>query len=84
MSEKALPVILFALAFASVFLGTGISRLVHAAGLRKLRQGSAPGALLPGETDYIRPAGSIFDTGELSGQQIGSVTERTTRHLERD
>ena len=37
-------------------------------------------ALPPVQTEYIRPQGSIYETGDLVVQP--SVTENTTRHLE--
>ena len=76
---------LFMLAFASFFLGTGISRLVQARALKRLREPKAtehaPPALAPGEADYIRPARSIYATDDLATTPA-SVTEHTTTHLE--
>lgn len=79
ITTNALPVSLFALLMAFVFLGTGFSRLIHAAGLRRLSQGNAVLTLEEGRADYLKPAGSIYDTDELA--QPMSVTDRTTRHL---
>ena len=82
ITSRALPVTLFALLFAAVFLGTGLSRLVHAAGLRRLSNPEGPPQLDAGKTDFIKPARSIFETDELA--QPMSVTERTTTHLKID
>ena len=76
---------LFMLAFASFFLGTGISRLAQARALKRLREPraaepAAP-ALAPGEADYIRPPRSIYTTDDLLTTPA-SVTEQTTTHLE--
>ncbi len=80
ITTNALPVSLFAMLLAFVFLGTGFSRLIHAAGLRRLSQGDAPAALDTGQTDYLKPVGSMYDTDDLKVQPM-SVTDRTTRHL---
>lgn len=74
---------IFALAFASFFVGTGIARLVQARALRRLREESSPPpALASGETEYIKPVRSIYDTDELNAIP-GSITERTTTHLKK-
>jgi hypothetical protein len=75
----------FALAFAFVFLGGGIARLVRARGLRKLRESSDPRRtpeLSPGDADYIKPGRSIYATDELTAVP-GSVTEKTTSLLDK-
>lgn len=82
ITTNALPVSLFAMLLAFVFLGTGFSRLIHAAGLRRLSRGDTPLTLEEGRADYLKPAGSIYDTDELA--QPMSVTDRTTRHLKID
>ena len=74
-------------------LGSGIAQLVQ---LKKYEQQmgsvvpqntqnviSPPmqnSALPPIQTEYVKPQGSIYDTGELVAPS--SVTENTTRHLE--
>lgn len=75
---------LFALAFSFVFLSLGISRLVQASALKRLREPkSTQPELTPGSTSYIGPARSIYETDELA-KLPGSVTDHTTRHLELD
>ena len=74
----------FALAFATVFLSTGISRLVQANALKRLRErktAEPPQFLSPGDPDYLRPLHSIYATDDLV-RQPGSITEQTTTHLE--
>jgi hypothetical protein len=75
----------FALAFASVFLGTGISRMFQAKALRRLREQGATdqnsAALPTGHADYIEPARSIYETDDLIPAHPQSVTEQTTAHL---
>ena len=71
---------LFMLAFGFLLVGTGISRLIHARGLKQLSKRDEPAALSPGQADYIRPQGSIYQTDDLAAQPL-SVTERTTTHL---
>jgi len=73
----------FSLAFAFVSIATGISRLVHARGIRRLREGDDAAALPPGQTEYIKPWQSIYETDDLARQPL-SVTEHTTHHLEID
>lgn len=74
-------------------LGSGIAQLVQ---LKKYEQQTGSfvpqnaqnvisqptqnNALPPNQTEYVKPQGSIYDTGELIVQP--SVTEGTTRHLE--
>ena len=74
---------IFALAFASIFLGLGISLMVKARGVKKLRElkpAESAAALPAGEPDYIKPSHSIYETDELSATPV-SVTEHTTTHL---
>jgi hypothetical protein len=75
----------FALAFAFVFLGTGISRMVQAKALRRLREQGATdqnaAAHSPGHADYIEPARSPYETDDLIPAHPQSVTEQTTAHL---
>lgn len=80
LSTRGLTLALFALAFASYFIGTGVSRLVHSRALKALNNDEEDRlnhSLPPGDTDYIRPARSFYQTDEPL-----SVTERTTTHLE--
>lgn len=79
ITTKELPVSLFAALLGFIFLGTGLSRLVHAAGLRRLIDGQGPKQLDSGNADYLEPARSIYDTDDLV--QPMSVTDRTTKHL---
>ncbi len=77
---------IFALFFASFFLGTGIARLVQAKALRRLREPDAdkPDPSLPsGEPEYIKPLRSIYETDDLAGAPR-SVTEHTTTLLKMD
>lgn len=74
---------LFFLAFASYFLGTGISRLIQARGIKALSKRDEPAALPPGKTEYIKPSRSIYETDDLIAQPL-SVTEHTTSHLQMD
>ena len=69
------------LAFAFIFLGAGISRLVHAAKIKTLIKESEHAALPSGNIEYIKPATSIYDTDNLL-KRPASVTEHTTRQLE--
>jgi hypothetical protein len=75
----------FALAFAFVFLGTGISRMFQAKALRRLREQGATdqnaAALPTGHADYIEPARSPYETDDLIPAHPQSVTEQTTAHL---
>jgi len=68
------------LAFAFFFLGTGISRLVQARGIKALSEREGPAALPPGQTEYIQPSRSIYQTDDLAPRPP-SVTEHTTTHL---
>ena len=83
LSERGLSFALFALVFGFLLTGTGISRLIHAQGLKKLAKRDEPAALTPGQTDYIKPSESIYGTDDLLAQP-SSITERTTTHLEMD
>ena len=71
------------LAFAFIFLGTGISRLVQAAKTKALIAKDEAAALPPGRTDYIEPPRSIYATDDLAARPP-SVTEHTTTHLQID
>ena len=71
----------FALAFGFVFLSAGISRMVQARAIKKLREPKKTDpALSPGTPDYITPPRSVYQTDDLATPR--SVTEHTTRHLE--
>jgi len=83
LSERGLTFSLFMLAFGFLLVGTGISRLIHAKGLKALIKGDEPAALPPGQTEYIKPSGSIYQTDDLL-REPSSVTERTTNLLEID
>lgn len=83
MSERGLTFSLFMLAFGFLLVGTGISRLIHAQGLKRLVERDEPTALPPGQTEYIKPSQSFYDTDDLL-RQPSSVTERTTNLLEID
>lgn len=79
---------LFFLAFAFYFAGTGVSRLIQAKGIKALinREESPAAAatlLTPGQTDYIKPSQSNYETDELVTRPF-SVTEHTTKHLKSD
>jgi hypothetical protein len=82
LSPKLAIAVLFGLAFASFFIGTGVSRLIQSRGIKRLREPkhSQPTALAPGEPEYLKPARSIYETDELMGSPR-SVTENTTTHL---
>src|SRR5437879_11519284 len=80
LSERGLTFSLFMLAFGFLLVGTGISRLIHARGLKALAKRDEPAALTPGQADYIKPRGSIYQTDDLHAQPL-SITERTTTHL---
>jgi hypothetical protein len=81
LTTASLPVALFSLIFGVVFLSMGVSRLVQARGLKALAEREEPAALPTGQTEYIKPVRSVFDTDDLSAVRV-SVTENTTRHLE--
>jgi hypothetical protein len=81
LSTRGLSFALFALAFAFFFLGTGISRLVHSRGLNALNKRDEPASLPSGQTDYIQPSRSVYETDSLPAQPL-SVTEKTTNLLE--
>ena len=76
---------LFFLAFASYFLGTGISRILQARALKRLIDRDRPeltattDAALP---DPFKPAHSIYENEDLA-QLPTSVTEHTTMHLDK-
>ncbi len=75
-------------------LASGVSRLIKADVLKKERttrknviepptfpETRPNKELPPSQTDYVKPAKSIFATDDLSPEPL-SVTENTTRHLE--
>ena len=68
---------------AFIFLAAGISRLIQSRAIKALSKRDEPTALSPGQTDYIRPSRSIYETDELLGEPL-SITERTTNLLEMD
>ena len=76
---------IFALAFGFYFLGTGVARLVQARALKRLREPKsvpAKPALSPGQTEYVKPAQSMYRTEDLVTRPQ-SVTEHTTTHLDK-
>ena len=83
LSERGLTFSLFMLAFGFLLVGTGISRLIHARGLKELGKRDEPAELTSGQADYIKPRESIYDTDGLLARPL-SVTEHTTTHLEMD
>lgn len=82
LSPKLAIAVLFGLAFASFFIGTGVSRLIQSRGIKRLREPklAEPPALKPSEPEYFKPARSIYETDDLIGAPR-SVTENTTTHL---
>jgi hypothetical protein len=82
ISVRLAIVAIFAFAFASVFVGMGVSRLVQARALKKLREPNAA-ELPPGEPDYLHPQRSIYQTDDLATTPR-SITEHTTTHLKMD
>jgi hypothetical protein len=85
VSMRVAVLALFFLAFASFFLGTGISRLLQARALRRLldsqgpQPAAAPTTALPDYSTQSPP--SFYETDDLA-QLPSSVTEHTTTHLE--
>jgi hypothetical protein len=72
---------LLMLVFASYFLGTGIARILQSRALKRLLETrDVPPTLPSGQTEYLKPSGSIYETEEL-GQLPSSITERTTTLL---
>jgi hypothetical protein len=57
--------------------------LIHARGIKALNKREDQAALPPDQTEYIKPLPFTYDTDDLAKQPL-SVTERTTRHLEKD
>lgn len=74
---------LFFLAFALYALGTGISRIIQARGIKALNRANEPASLTSAQTEYIKPTRSIYETDDLVRQPL-SITERTTTHLQLD
>ena len=75
----------FMLAFASFFLGTGVSKLLQSRAIRKLLSPEPPERLSssPAELpDHVQPPRSLYETDDLE-RIPGSVTERTTNLLEK-
>jgi hypothetical protein len=84
ISSRLAVLAIFALAFSFVFLGSGISRIVQASALKRLRKpGKDKPALSASVPDYIKPTRSIYETEDLAAIPA-SVTDHTTRHLDRD
>jgi hypothetical protein len=87
LSLRLAVLAVFALAFATFFLGIGISRLYQARALKKLETPNAgerptATALSAGDPEYIKPKASIYQTEDLVTPR--SVTEHTTKHLSID
>ena len=84
VSMRVAVLALFFLAFASYFLGTGISRLFQARALKRLlaerdrQPAAAPTAAL---SDYTKSPPSFYETDDRA-QLPSSITENTTTHLE--
>jgi len=77
---------LLLLAFAFYFIGTGVSRLVQAKALKRLRTpkiSQPTPALSTGNAEYIKPPRSVYETDDLIATPR-SVTEHTTTHLTMD
>ena len=75
---------IFALAFAVLCLATGVSRLVEAKALKRLREPDRDKqALTSGQDAYLELPRSIYETDALPTTPH-SVTDHTTRHLELD
>src|SRR5688572_9448376 len=84
ISSRTAVLVIFALAFAFIFIGAGVSRLVKAKAMKRLLQPKSaepPAALSPGEPEFITPTRSIYQTDDLDATPR-TVTEHTTRHLE--
>lgn len=83
ISTRSAVLVIFALAFAFFFIGTGISRLVQGRAIKRLRQSKtdqAAPALSAGNAEYIKPSRSVYETDDLVTTPR-SVTEHTTTHL---
>ena len=83
VSMRVAVLALFFLAFASFFLGTGISRLFQARALKRLlnERELPPAADTPALPDHTKVPPSFYETDDLA-QLASSVTEHTTTHLE--
>lgn len=86
ISTRSAVLVIFMLAFASYFLGSGVSKLLQARALRRLL--SPPESALPAAAptktlpDYEKPPTSFYETDDLA-QIPASVTEQTTTHLDK-
>ena len=83
VSMRVAVLALFFLAFASFFLGTGISRLFQARALKRLlnERELPPAADTSALPDHTKVPPSFYETDDLA-QLAPSVTEHTTTHLE--
>ncbi|HJS52604.1 MAG TPA: zinc-ribbon domain-containing protein [Pyrinomonadaceae bacterium] len=84
VSMRVAVLALFFLAFASYFLGTGISRMFQARALKRLlaERDPQPAAVQkPALPDSENAPPSFYETDDLA-QLPSTVTEHTTRHLE--
>lgn len=83
----------WAMLFPAFFsLANGISQIAKAKRIEQKQSNANPvmqnqiptsapnSSLPPTQTEYVKPQGSIYDTGDLATPP--SVTENTTRHLE--
>ena len=82
LTDRLAVLTLFSLLAAPYFIGTGVSRLVKAKALKRLREVEEPriSALTSGEQDYIKPERSMYETDDLEATPR-SITEHTTTHL---
>jgi hypothetical protein len=82
VSMRVAVLALFFLAFASYFLGTGISRLFQARALKRLlnQRELPPAAETSALPDHTKAPPSFYETDDLA-QLPSSVTEHTTTHL---
>jgi hypothetical protein len=83
VSMRVAVLALFFLAFASYFLGTGISRLFQARALKRLlnQRELPPTAETSALPDHTQVPPSFYETDDLA-QLPSSITEHTTTHLE--
>ena len=85
LSMRLAVLVPFVLAFASYFLGVGVSRVFQARAIKRLRESASPlpASLSAARPDYIEPIKSLYETEDLAPMPR-SVTEHTTTHLKRD
>jgi hypothetical protein len=86
ISTRSAVLVIFMLAFASYFFGSGVSKLLQARALRRLLsppEPELPAASATALPDYKNPPASLYETDDLA-QIPASVTDHTTAHLEID